>query len=65
MKAYVEALITTSIDRAWYFVDLDGENQNARRNTACLDKSRTHCEYHCRLCSRNQIASDQQNTIPG
>ena len=59
MKAYVEALITTSIDRAWYFVDLDGENQNARRNTACLDKSRTHCEYHCRLCSRNQIASDQ------
>src|SRR6516164_4412464 len=37
--------------RAWYFVGLKRKNQNARRNTARLHQSSTHCEDHCRLCS--------------
>ncbi len=32
---------------AWYFVDLDGENHNARRTTVSNARRRTHYEYHC------------------
>ena len=49
-KPYGEGLITVSICRVWYFVDLDGENQNARRTALPNARQKTHDRSRCRLC---------------
>jgi predicted transcriptional regulator len=64
-----------SICRAWYSVDWNRENQNARRTAVSNDGQRTYDQYRRSLCTakpnsvrptgvrRNQIASDQLATL--
>ena len=34
----------------WYFVDLDRENQNARRTAVSNARHKTHDQHHCCIC---------------
>ena len=42
--------IIVSICRVWYSVDLDRENQNARRTGVCNAGRRTHDQHRCYMC---------------
>ena len=41
---------------AWCFVDLDGENHNARRTAASNSRQRTHDQNRCCICPHNPTA---------